>query len=43
MGTGLMSFGDSEWRSHRVDLLRFVRRRVNDAAMGRPPDGRSTV
>ena len=28
-----MSFDNSEWRSHRVDLLRFVRRRVNDAAL----------
>ena len=29
----LMSFDNSDWRSHRVDLLRFVRRRVNDAAL----------
>jgi RNA polymerase sigma factor (sigma-70 family) len=28
-----MSFDNSEWRSHRVDLLRFMRRRVNDAAL----------
>ena len=28
-----MSFDNSEWRSQRVDLLRFVRRRVNDAAL----------
>jgi hypothetical protein len=29
----LMSFDNSEWRSQRIDLLRFVRRRVNDAAL----------
>jgi DNA-directed RNA polymerase specialized sigma24 family protein len=28
-----MSFDNSEWRSRRVDLLRFVRRRVDDAAL----------
>jgi RNA polymerase sigma factor (sigma-70 family) len=28
-----MSFDNSEWRGHRVDLLRYVRRRVNDAAL----------
>ena len=28
-----MSFDDSEWRGHRGDLLRYVRRRVDDAAL----------
>ena len=28
-----MSFDNSDWRDHRVDLLRYVRRRVDDAAL----------
>jgi hypothetical protein len=28
-----MSFDNSEWRGRRVDLLRYVRRRVDDAAL----------
>jgi RNA polymerase sigma factor (sigma-70 family) len=29
----LMSFDNSEWSGRRVDLLRFVRRRIDDAAL----------
>lgn len=28
-----MSFDNSEWRGRRVDLLRFARRHINDAAL----------